>query len=228
MQLLETTPRGPSRFNICTTSLVLVLCLGLFCIFVGADGIEAEVHRRVDQTLKCAPLQWYAVDVDGQQVSVTGVAGDAKEGKAFETALRSEPGIEIKRWSLETVTDSGFCQGRLDALAPDSQITFKPGMAEFESGSETGIQRMASAIRYCAPKVEIGVHTTSRGDAMLNKQPSERRAALLTRALVSSGVGAEQLITRGFGEEQPLRVTGSPADDPLNERITYRVRGGAV
>jgi len=228
MQLLETTPRGPSRFEVWTTSLVLVLSLGLFGILAETSHIEAEIHQRVDRTLKASPLQWYAVDVNGQQVSVTGVVGNAGEGKTFEAALRAEPGMEIRRFSLETVADSGLCQGRLDVFSAKALISFKPGLAEFESGSEPGIQRMASVIRQCAPRVEIGVHTSSRGDPELNRQLSERRAALLSRALVRSGVVGEQLVTHGFGEDQPLRVTGSPADDSLNERITFRVRGKAA
>jgi outer membrane protein OmpA-like peptidoglycan-associated protein len=228
MQLLESKLHGPSLFEICTTSLVLMLCLGLFCIYVEVEGIEAEVHQHVDQTLKSSPLQWYAIDVDGQHVSVTGVVSDASDGQSFEALLRAEAGIKISRWSLETVTDAGLCQGRLEVFARKATISFKPGLAEFEQGSEPGIQRMASVIRHCAPRVEIGVHTSMRGDATLNLRLSERRAALLARALVQSGVVADQLIAQGFGEQQPVLITGSAADDPVNERITFRVRGKAV
>lgn len=228
MQLLETIPTGPSRFEICTSSLVLYFILGAFCLLMEVDGIESDLRQRVNEALRTAPLQWYAVHVDGQAVHVSGVINSDQDARPAQSRVTRLPGTDLAGWSIESVSDGGLCQGRLDVFAAKAGIAFRPGTAELEPGSEPGIDRMAAVIRHCAPRVEVGAHTAGHGDDGLNLQLSERRAAVLTRALVRSGVLEDQLLTRGYGETQPLQSGTSTAADLVNERVTFRVRGKPV
>ncbi len=228
MHSLETIPKGPSRFEICTSSLVLFLALGVFCLLLEREGVEPEIRSRATEALKSAPLQWYAIDVDGQEIRISGVVNTPADAGVISQRIGSIEGAILGELAVESVTDSGLCQGRLDVFAQKTQIAFLPGSAELEAGSEAGISRMAAVIRHCAPRIEVGVHTSARGDTSLNQQLSERRAAILVRGLVRAGVVADQLIARGYGETQPMVDETSGSAEVANDRVSFRVRGKAV
>lgn len=70
-------------------------------------------------------------------------------------------------------------------------------------------------------KVEIGVHTDDRG---ASKKRSEARAESVQAYLVSKGVAAGRLTTRGYGASKPLTVNLTASGRAKNNRTELRVR----
>lgn len=52
--------------------------------------------------------------------------------------------------------------------------------------------------------VEVGGHTSTRGDSMFNKELSEKRALMIYNALIYLGVDSSRVFWRGYGEEEPI------------------------
>lgn len=68
-------------------------------------------------------------------------------------------------------------------------------------------------------KVMISGHTDSDGDAAYNKDLSSRRAKSVVEYLVSKKVNADNLISKGFGEEQPIATNETTEGKALNRRV---------
>ena len=67
--------------------------------------------------------------------------------------------------------------------------------------------------------VDVAGHTDSLGSERYNRALSERRAAAVRDYLVSRGVAAERIDTRGFGESEPIGGNRTETARALNRRV---------
>ena len=67
--------------------------------------------------------------------------------------------------------------------------------------------------------IHIVGHTSSKGDAMLNKRLSERRAKSVKRALIKLGINADRMTTEGRGEDEPIADNSTPEGKYINRRV---------
>ena len=59
------------------------------------------------------------------------------------------------------------------------------------------------------------------GDWDYNLKLSQRRADSVKQYLVNSGIAAERLVTRGFGEADPIASNSTAAGRSENRRIEF-------
>lgn len=76
-------------------------------------------------------------------------------------------------------------------------------------------------------KVEIAGHTDSKGSDSYNQRLSERRAASVKSFLISQGVAPTQLVSRGYGEGEPVASNDTVEGQAQNRRVEFRVLGKA-
>jgi len=76
-------------------------------------------------------------------------------------------------------------------------------------------------------KLEVQGHTDNRGSAFYNKGLSDRRAASVVRYLVSHGVDASRLTSKGYGFDRPLVPNSSDQNRALNRRVQFIRTEGA-
>jgi OOP family OmpA-OmpF porin len=72
-------------------------------------------------------------------------------------------------------------------------------------------------------KVELQGHTDSSGADAYNMQLSERRASSVREYLISQGVPPTQLVSRGYGETQPIADNKTNEGRALNRRVEMAV-----
>lgn len=72
--------------------------------------------------------------------------------------------------------------------------------------------------------VQIEGHTSSEGLAEHNQELSESRAASVREYLVSHGIQAERLVSKGFGPSQPIDSNKTPAGREANRRVEFVVQ----
>jgi OmpA-OmpF porin, OOP family len=72
-------------------------------------------------------------------------------------------------------------------------------------------------------KVEIAGHTDSKGSNAYNQRLSDDRAGSVKTYLISQGVSPAQLVSRGYGEEQPVATNDTDAGRAQNRRVEFRV-----
>jgi len=78
--------------------------------------------------------------------------------------------------------------------------------------------------------IELGSHTDSQGSKEFNRALSQRRADAVKNYLVSKGISANRIVSKGFGESRLLNncsdgVPCSARQHQVNRRTEYRVIG---
>lgn len=70
--------------------------------------------------------------------------------------------------------------------------------------------------------VEVGGHADSKGSEAYNMELSRRRAESVREYLISKGVPAEQLVTKAYGESQPIADNGNDIGRFKNRRVELK------
>ena len=68
-------------------------------------------------------------------------------------------------------------------------------------------------------RVMVAGHTDSDGDDAYNKDLSQRRAQSVVDYLTSRGVEGNNMIAKGYGEEQPVADNDTPEGKAANRRV---------
>ncbi len=70
--------------------------------------------------------------------------------------------------------------------------------------------------------VEIQGNTDSTGSLAWNMELSEKRAAAVKDFLVTSGVAAGRLTTKGFGPNEPIAPNDTVEGRAMNRRVDFK------
>ncbi len=73
-------------------------------------------------------------------------------------------------------------------------------------------------------RLEIGVHTDSRGSGAYNERISQQRADAVARYLKGKGLPGERLEAVGYGEQRPIASNRTAAGRAKNRRVELVVR----
>jgi len=82
----------------------------------------------------------------------------------------------------------------------------------------------ATLKRYPSLKIEVAAHTDSRSDDAYNQQLSEKRAHAVFDYLVASGVAADRMTAKGYGESNPVADNGTEEGRFQNRRVELRIQ----
>lgn len=91
---------------------------------------------------------------------------------------------------------------------------------------EEEIERFAAVMRsYPAIKIEIRGHTDDEGSEKSNEILSENRANAVMKSLISKGIDASRLTSKGFGETLPVSDNSTKEGKALNRRTEFVIIG---
>lgn len=103
-------------------------------------------------------------------------------------------------------------------------VNFETNSATLTGASLSILDGAASTLnQYTDINAEVAGHTDSTGAAAYNQGLSERRAASVRDYLVSKGVAASRLSSRGYGEDQPIADNSNAAGRAQNRRVELKV-----
>lgn len=110
------------------------------------------------------------------------------------------------------------------------QVTFASGLLyDFDSDAvkptaQENLRSLAQSLdKYPGTNLLIVGHTDSVGDEAYNQGLSERRARAAANYLVSQGVAASRVGTRGLGESEPVASNDSDAGRAQNRRVEVAI-----
>lgn len=99
-------------------------------------------------------------------------------------------------------------------------VLFDTGMAELKGGAVVTISKIADFMKtYPTRSLLVEGFTDSHGSETYNFDLSERRANAVRSNLTSSGVEAERIAVRGYGESYPVAGNDTPVGRQLNRRV---------
>lgn len=145
------------------------------------------------------------------------------------TRLDVEPLQELEqRITLVPVPTKSSIRVGSKQLELSSPIVFADGSAKLSREAMAVVQELAPFIE-AHPEIgrlEIQSHTADPSPAGLTL--STERANALRDALVLHGVASARLTARGYGGGEPLAPADSETARRKNERITFKLEGGAA
>jgi outer membrane protein OmpA-like peptidoglycan-associated protein len=103
-------------------------------------------------------------------------------------------------------------------------IEFDSNRDVIRPSSDVALAKAASVlIEYPSLRVEIIGHTDSRGSREHNVELSLRRAEAVKGSLISRGIAANRIQSRGEGPDVPLTTNETAAGRQKNRRIEFRI-----
>lgn len=217
-----------SQFEILTTTGSFFVCLFFVCVFLEASDIEQQLGAATAEAVSQQNLFWASVTPSGQEIVLTGAAPDYDSQQRAGVIAASMDGVTSVDNRIVIIGQAGTCQNELDDFLAREKVSFKKGKAELTDSSYPLLTLLASVARNCATRLEIASHTDAEGDAAINMKLSQRRADAVRKYLVQSGVHADQLVARGYGETQPIADNATDEGRKANRRVEFRVIGDAA
>lgn len=109
--------------------------------------------------------------------------------------------------------------------------TYTLDNVHFESGKSTLIkssfEELEELLEYMELKndiiIEIGGHTDNIGDDESNLKLSEARAETVKNYLVSKGISSNRIVSKGYGENQPIDTNSTTEGRQNNRRTEVRI-----
>jgi outer membrane protein OmpA-like peptidoglycan-associated protein len=149
----------------------------------------------------------------------------ASSGGAAPAAPKAEP---VKPATVALEAEGNFdleaCKGRFEILSRTGNIYFASGSARLEETSAPLLNALGDIVARCPGMViEVGGHTDSVGSAASNERLSDRRAASVVQYLTGRGIGGDAIVSKGYGETQPIASNATREGRLNNRRIGFKV-----
>ncbi len=177
-----------------------------------------------------------AAIVDPERIEIRGVTGNANVAAELSGLFSEKLGadatynIDVEyREELDpllNIPTPEECETRLNSILVEQKLTFAPGEAVIEAAGDGQVGRLAAQLGECERAAfEIGGHTDSQGREEMNADLSKQRAEAVRAALIARGVAPDQLVSRGYGETQPIADNDTEEGREANRRITFTLLG---
>ena len=82
----------------------------------------------------------------------------------------------------------------------------------------------ATIVKNPSIQLEISGHTDNQGGSALNKNLSQRRANTVMIHLIKRGVEAGKLVSKGYGDQNPIADNATNAGRKTNRRVELKIR----
>jgi outer membrane protein OmpA-like peptidoglycan-associated protein len=125
---------------------------------------------------------------------------------------------KVQGAKVETVTDANNLQAI--KVTFDSGILFATGKSTLSSASKTALTNFANSLK-STPETDVTIygHTDNTGSDAINQQLSNSRAQAVADYIVSNGVAANRLTTKGMSSSQPVADNSTAAGRTQNRRV---------
>jgi outer membrane protein OmpA-like peptidoglycan-associated protein len=105
-----------------------------------------------------------------------------------------------------------------------SNILFDLGKAEIKAASTPELDKVVAFMTSNpGAEIELSGHTSSEGDAALNRSLSYRRVKACKDYIVSRGIDPGRIIAQGYGPDRPVAPNDTEANRARNRRVEMRV-----
>lgn len=117
----------------------------------------------------------------------------------------------------------------LNPLKEGSSITlnnifFDTNSSDLKPESKTELEKLSAFLKQNAKvKVEISGHTDNVGEDKSNLFLSDKRAKSVVDYIIKSGIAAERLLAKGYGETKPITTNDSEEGRAKNRRTECRI-----
>lgn len=132
--------------------------------------------------------------------------------------------IDLKNGYKEVKQDITLVPATAGSKIVLRNIFFDTGKYTIRSESYVELNKLVTLLKTNPNlRVEISGHTDNVGDENLNIQLSESRAKEVVQYLVSQGIAAQRLQSKGYGSSQPIAPNTTEEGKQKNRRTEFKV-----
>ena len=104
------------------------------------------------------------------------------------------------------------------------RLLFETGKSALQPASEEQLKNIGEIMKaYPQVEIKLGGYTDNKGDAVINKALSQKRAESVMQELVAKGIDAKRIVAEGFGQEFPVASNDTEEGRQQNRRVSARV-----
>ncbi|HWI19470.1 MAG TPA: OmpA family protein [Vicinamibacterales bacterium] len=105
-----------------------------------------------------------------------------------------------------------------------NNILFDQGKAELRPESRAELDRIAAFMKANPlAEIELSGHTSSEGEAAMNRSLSYQRVKACKDYVVAAGINLERILVVGYGPDRPVAPNDTEAGRARNRRVEMRV-----
>lgn len=179
---------------------------------VETAGAERERLRTEIRTREAQTAQASARSAQAQAQFAQTQAQNAQARAAAEAERANRLQQELATLQAKP-TDHGLVVMLQDVL-------FDTGQAVLKEGAQARLAQLATVLKnHPERRILVEGFTDSVGSDAANMELSQARADAVRKALLSRGVPADRIETRGYGESRPVASNANPAGRQQNRRV---------
>ncbi len=127
----------------------------------------------------------------------------------------------IEQEAQESASLDNDNDGNVDTTIILSGVNFTVGTANLTGKAATSLQTTAGLLKKHASgqRFEVAGYTDSMGSPRRNQQISEQRAETVRNFLIRQGIKANLLISKGYGQDDPIADNKSQTGRAMNRRV---------
>jgi outer membrane protein OmpA-like peptidoglycan-associated protein len=105
-----------------------------------------------------------------------------------------------------------------------NNIQFKVASAELLKEGKTELNKVVNLMKqYPKIEIELSGHTSSEGDAKMNKELSLRRVESCRKYLSDNGISEDRISIVGYGPDKPIAPNDTEQNRALNRRVELKI-----
>jgi outer membrane protein OmpA-like peptidoglycan-associated protein len=180
--------------------------------------LDADHDRVLDNIDKCPNTPaGEVVNSVGCSASQRDTDGDGVKD-SVDKCPNTAPGSKVDGYGCNVV----LFEGAMKALVLEG-VTFETGKAALTPASSSALDRVAAGLQeYQNLTIEIGGHTDPTGTRAANVRLSKARADAVKAYLVSKGIAASRMTTKGYGPDAPIADNKTAQGRAKNRRVELK------
>jgi len=209
--------------------LLVPLVLGLLGWF-GYKGCAGDAVSKVAATTTNVVKDVSTGATDAAKVAGNAVGDAAKAvtnvlGNVNDAALKALDGVKFAAGSaggqmMDFIKGGAKGEGKFRF----NNLNFASGSSTIAGTSGGEVDNLAAILKaYTDVKVSVEGYTDSKGNATSNQTLSQKRADAVKARLVSKGIPANRISTKGFGAASPVATNDTAEGRAQNRRIEVRL-----
>ena len=182
-----------------------------------ADHSSTTTNTNGEFTIKGIPAGFEIISASAAEYADGYAAADIGQGNENpEVIISLEQGKNSARYNNQKIS-----VGETINL---NNILFDLGKAELKNESKGDLDKVIAFLQANnSAEIELSGHTSSEGDANLNRSLSYKRVKACKDYMLTKGVDAGRIIAIGFGPDRPVAPNDTEVNRAKNRRVEMRL-----
>lgn len=192
------------------------------------EAVAAEVPQAPqDNAAQQAPVeqdtaQQAPVEIEQEEAPTENPAEQEQVAPPVQQEeITEETTAPVQQEAQESASLDNDNDGNVDATIILSGVNFTVGTADLTEEAAASLQTTAGLLEKHASgqRFEVAGYTDSMGSPKRNQQISEQRAETVRNFLIKQGIKADLLISKGYGQDNPIADNETQAGRAMNRRV---------